>query len=165
MAGLSAVHKKMTAHLRCVHRSKCQCQPASLCNFLATGRRVHRSVRDSNWQDYTLANTLRWARDKGMMVYAWYPYLIQKPLFESAQRRFNELTPELHSYYFLGMGGWDINCVHALSDLDMLPRLGPSFESGLDASRECLQRMFEDRLVLTSNRRRNTTNSEGIATS
>ena len=39
------------------------------------------------------------------------------------------------------MGGQDLNCTHALSDLDILPALGITIQSGVDASRECLDRL------------------------
>jgi hypothetical protein len=92
--------------------------------------------------NYSLPDTLDWSFTGGMAVYAWHPYEIKDVLFNSALTRIADLESGHYRYYFLGMGGRNINCTHALSDLDILPDLGTFVQSGVNASRECLRRML-----------------------
>ncbi len=92
-------------------------------------------------RNFSLQESLDWSTKGGMAVFAWHAYEIKETLFTSVLRRIRDLESGNYGYYFLGMGGRDINCTHALSDLDILPGLGVFIRSGVDASRECLCRM------------------------
>lgn len=92
-------------------------------------------------KNYTLYESIEWAKNNQQVVYAWHALEITRTLFESMSRKIRRLEANMHRYYVLGMGGANINCVHALSDLDCLQRLGIYYGSGIPASRLCLDRM------------------------
>ena len=60
----------------------------------------------------------------GMALSAWHAVAIKEELFDSAKHRVQQMAADRYQYYFFGMQEFRraVNCTHALSNLDLVPR-------------------------------------------
>ncbi|MFL5339676.1 MAG: hypothetical protein ACJ8F7_05865 [Gemmataceae bacterium] len=85
-----------------------------------------------------LPASLQWAKSVDSKVTMWGPYEVRKPLYDMAVQQANKLSSggleyQLNDRRSRGQGA--ANCIHALSDLDVLqPPLETGTECGNDAT-------------------------------
>lgn len=93
-------------------------------------------------QNYTLRQTLNWARQEQTHVTAWGPIAIRRELYELAQQRRAVLESGILSYKMIDnpvRPNRGTNCIHAITD--MLP--GPLIDTGSARGEEATQMVAE----------------------